>query len=249
MANRACLFCGSRTNLTKEHVYPKWLYRAFNVGGPITLMLGDNAVRTTPGLDVTLREVCGTCNNGWLHDLEGAFRSVMQDALLGHVRNPTILNSGAQRVVATWAIKTWLLLERAAIGLRGMAIESPDELVRLRRDDAPSDSSRVWIGAVRITDNTLSWLSSLLVRSPDNDHVRGVVGVFTIGAVVFHVFGPVEPPDGRPASALDIGANMRDWFVPIWPNQVEEVSWPPVAIFTLDDLQRHWPGNGVIIAP
>lgn len=247
MANRSCLFCGSRTKLTKEHVYPKWLYRAFNVGGPITFMLGDDAVRTTRGLSTTLREVCEECNHGWLHDLERAFRSVMLNALLGHVRQPTTLNSGAQQVVATWAIKTWLLLERTHVGIRGMAIESPDELFRLRRDDAPSDSSRVWLGAVRITDNTLSWLSSMLVRT--GDYVSGVVGVFTIGAVVFHVFGPVEPPDGRRARMLDIGADMRDWFVPIWPNQVEEVSWPPPAIFTLDDLQRNWPGNGVIIAP
>lgn len=245
---RSCLFCGSDTDLTKEHVYPTWLYRALNVGGPITMMLGNDVVRTTPGLSTTLREVCRACNNGWLNDLERSFRSLMLDALLGHVREPTILNSDAQRVVATWAVKTWLLLERTSIRLRGRAFESPGELLGLRRDSAPAASSRVWLGAVRITDNTMSWLSSLAVRGRDDDYEAGVVGVFTIGAVVFHIYGPFEPPVGRPARDLGITSAMQDRFVSIWPSQSEEARWPPPSIFTLDDLRQHWPGGGVIIA-
>src|SRR6266511_2152327 len=98
---RSCLFCGSRKKLTKEHVYPAWLYRALNIGGPITFMYGDETVRITPRLDTTLREVCGACNNGWLHDLEHTFRSVMLNALQGHSGEPTVLNPGAQQDVAS----------------------------------------------------------------------------------------------------------------------------------------------------
>jgi len=47
-------------------------------------MLGNDAVRITTGLSPTLREVCEACNNGWLNDLEGTFKSLMLDALLGH---------------------------------------------------------------------------------------------------------------------------------------------------------------------
>jgi hypothetical protein len=245
---RSCLFCGSRSDLTREHVYPKWLYRALKVGGPMTLMLGEEVIRTAPGLDSTLREVCGACNHGWLHDLEHAFRSVMENALLGHIREPTVLNTGAQQVVATWAIKTWLLAKRAFGGIRGKTFESPDTLQRLRRENAPSQSSRVWIGAVRVMDSTFSWLSSLACRDADDDYEFGVVGVFTIGAVVFHVYGAFEPPPGRQARLLHVGADMRDSLVPIWPSQVEEVRWPPITILTSVDLQRHWPGGGVILA-
>lgn len=248
-ASRSCLFCGSRANLTREHVYPRWLSRALKIGGPITLMLGDDVIRTTPGLSTTLREVCASCNNGWLHELEGSFRSVMETALQGYVREPTVLDAGAQQVVATWAIKTWLLLERTHIGLRGMAIESPDELRRMRSTNAPANSSRVALGAVRITDSTFSWLSSMRVRRAGDDHEFGVIGVFTIGAVVFHIFGPVEPPEGRRAGGIDIGPAMQDWYVPIWPSHLEEVRWPPQEIFTLDELRRRWPGDRVMIVP
>jgi hypothetical protein len=246
--SRSCVFCRSGTKLTKEHVYPTWLYRALNVGGPITLMLGDDAVRTTAGLGTTLREVCEACNSGWLNDLEGAFKPLMLDALLGHAREPTILNADGQRIVATWAVKTWLLLERTAIRLRGRAFESADELLGLRRDGAPAASTRVWLGAVRIADNTMSWLSSLPVRGRDDNYECGVVGVFTIGAVVFHIYGPFAPPVGRLARDLGISDAMKDRFVPVWPCQAEAVRWPPPSIFTLDDLRQHWPGGGEIVA-
>jgi hypothetical protein len=209
-------------------------------------MYGDEAVRVMPRLDTTLREVCAACNHGWLHDLERSFRSLMLNALKGHVREPTILTPGQQQVVATWAIKTWLLLERAQVFMRGMAIESPDTLSRMRRHNAPSDSSRVSIGAVRITDNTFSWLSSSRLRRAGEDYDFGVVGVFTIGAVVFHVAGAVEPPPGGRAG-FEVGG--PDWFVPVWPSHVGEVRWPPVSIFTLDDLRRDWPGHRVRIVP
>ncbi len=243
---RSCLFCGSRKKLTKEHVYPAWLYRALNIGGPITFMYGDETVRITPRLDTTLREVCGACNNGWLHDLEHTFRSVMLNALQGHIGEPTVLNPGAQQVVATWAIKTWLLLERATVHLRGMAIESPGTLLTLRRDNAPSDTSRVSIGAVRITDGTFSWLSSSRLRRVGEDYEFGVVGVLTIGAVVFHISGAVEPPRGGRSAIL---GTDPEWFVPVWPRHVPEVSWPPPSIFTLDELRRRWPGNRVLLVP
>jgi hypothetical protein len=243
---RSCLFCGSRKKLTKEHVYPAWLYRALNIGGPITLMYGNEALRTTPRLNTTLREVCATCNNGWLHDLEHTFRSVMLGAIQGHIREPTVLNPGAQQVVATWAIKTWLLLERASLHVRGMAIESPGTLLAMRRDNAPSDTSRVSVGAVRITDGTLSWLSSSRLRRAGEDYEFGVVGVFTIGAVVFNVSGAVEPPPGGRAGFAPL---RSDSWVSIWPRHVEEVSWPPSSIFTLDELRRRWPGNRVLVMP
>jgi hypothetical protein len=240
------LFCGSAKALTREHVYPAWLYRALGVGGPITLIHGDEEVRRTPQLDTTLREVCATCNHGWLHDLEQAFRSSMLEALRGHVQPPTSLDAEQQRVVAMWAIKTWLLLERAQVHLRGMAIESPDTLLNMRRADGPSDSSRVSIGAVRLTDNTLSWLSSSRLRRVGEDYDFGVVGVFTIGAVVFHLSGAVEPPPGGRAG-FQVGG--PDWFVPLWPNKVPVVRWPPPSIFRLDDLRRDWPGHQLRMVP
>lgn len=117
----------------------------------------------------------------------------------------------------------------------------------MRRNNAPSTSSRVAIGAVRITDSTFSWLSSSRLRRAGDDYEFGVVGVFTIGAVVFHIFGPVEPPYGRQPRGIDIGSGMRDRLIPIWPSQIEEVRWPPPTIFTLDDLRQQWPGNRVLI--
>lgn len=241
------MFCGSRDNLTKEHVYPRWLYRAMGVGGTVQIVRNtdgkDEVIRSARAFDVTVREVCRECNNGWLNDLEQAFRTAMLPALQGHTRPPTSLGIGSQEVVATWAIKTWLLAERAAHQIRGGSVESPGTLLHLRREHAPPKTTQVWLGAVRVSDNTFTWLSSLSVRDTAG-RSRGTVGAFTVGAVVFVIYGPMRPPDGVRGRYVKIGG---DALVQVWPHEIDEARWPPPTILTPADLPRLWPSGGSIV--
>jgi hypothetical protein len=54
-------------------------------------------------LNMQYRAVCADCNNGFLNDLEGEFRRIMRGALRGWRVD---LDPAAQRVVATWGVKT-----------------------------------------------------------------------------------------------------------------------------------------------
>ena len=134
--------------MTKEHVYPLWLTEALNIRGGVTFSTHDTPIRSAATLDVKVREVCRGCNNGWLHDLEAAFRSVMVAPMngFGLIGMPTPV----QLVMSLWAIKTWLLIERSLSYLRGETpmYAGPEVFRWLRENREPPPAMQVFIGAV-----------------------------------------------------------------------------------------------------
>jgi hypothetical protein len=245
-----CLFCGAvGVKLTNEHVYPRWLHRALNIQGDITYSSDRMPIRVVSEFDVQVREVCEVCNNGWLHDLERAFRAVMIWPMNG--LGPIPLIKPVQHVVALWAVKTWLLMEQSMAYIRGdKTLEPQPHLFReIREKGAPPATAQVWIGAVdAMPDKLISFVATRWVGTPPNPPV-GLFGVFTIGCVLFQVYMPVQwgSTQSQPF-ALGLGPSLTPFLTQIWPNQVEEVEWPPTGVFSADDLERVWPSGGHIDA-
>jgi hypothetical protein len=116
--SRACVFCGDTTEkLTREHVYADWISKFFTehykqpLTGKIELVAEDGSTREflqTP-FQHTAKIVCGTCNNGWMSDLEADVMDNVKKMILG---KPTFLNQAAQRRLATWCAKTALVIDR-----------------------------------------------------------------------------------------------------------------------------------------
>jgi hypothetical protein len=116
---RACIFCGKReAKLTAEHVLPKWLQ--LEVGGSLkggfrglhVDLVGSVSERKASGNSLTLRDVCGHCNSGWMSDLETAF-----GALLPRLRSSTAPNAfskGERHTIAAWVVKTGIVAHRSA---------------------------------------------------------------------------------------------------------------------------------------
>ena len=96
-SKRTCIFCDSK-NLTLEHIYPKWLFqilklenRTFNPGNWDMSILTSHSTDTLiknqqygDGREVRYdefktRRVCGTCNNGWLSDLETKVKPIIEN--------------------------------------------------------------------------------------------------------------------------------------------------------------------------
>jgi hypothetical protein len=107
---RTCLFCNARAT-TREHVLPRWARSALAATEPepirqlitigtqrpiererMTLLFGDTA-----------KVVCATCNNGWMSRLEASTRAIMIPMIRDEA---TLLDRNAQRILASWALKT-----------------------------------------------------------------------------------------------------------------------------------------------
>ena len=78
---RQCAFCGSESDLTREHVLPDWLTEiglelepSIHHVGPINPLPRE---WTSKPFRTTVKMVCGTCNSGWLSDREGAAKPIL----------------------------------------------------------------------------------------------------------------------------------------------------------------------------
>lgn len=253
-STKACVFCGrTGVKLTKEHAFPRWVSRALNTRGfgGVILHTQTELIRNAPELDIKIRAICKACNSGWLHDLEHAFRAVMLDPIRG-LPLAVPMPVRAQRVVALWAVKTWLLVQH---GWNTPKLDQPfplqpEVLGELRQNNRPSPNAGVWIGAVNASPTGLVARTGAhpVVMSP-RDEVIGIMGVYTVGSVLFAVYMPAVQTGAPPAKYVFrywMGDALSPYLSQIWPNQVEEVGWPPSRVMSVDDIEYFWPSTSRI---
>jgi hypothetical protein len=65
-------------------------------------------------LDVKVKVVCATCNNGWMAALEAELKPLLQDLMRCET---TLLTPVKQRRLATWVFKTALMIQKANPGV------------------------------------------------------------------------------------------------------------------------------------
>lgn len=164
--NRRCVFCNSSGALTKEHVFPQWIWRQHGVGQPPSkyvdagparfaetyLMDGEGPaaqilepVNSKPILHATgiiVRSVCQSCNNGWMSVLEVRMAEVLHLLKSGRTWRPTV---NELALVIRWTVKTVALLECAEPEIQLI----PEEVFRAIREG--SDAPGSWyLGLARV---------------------------------------------------------------------------------------------------
>lgn len=134
---RSCIFCGGRSGLTAEHIFPDWLTKFYEarIKGP---MRGTIEFVGPDGQDVSFRgtpfqrkvkTVCGDCNNGWMSALEGRMKPFLSRMIVGET---TRLRSNAQKTVAFWCVKTAFVLQYMNPGTNVVPQGHYSELYKLK---------------------------------------------------------------------------------------------------------------------
>jgi hypothetical protein len=217
-----CAFCPS-TQVTEEHVWPKWISRA--LGGPDGFtMPSPYGTRKVRSIDITV-PVCTFCNHRWLSVLENDVRPVLGPLIYGQERT---LDPDKQRLLATWAVKMALMLD-----LLGRRLFIPTGFYydfRLRR--CPLPSQVVWLGAYCGSKHA-AWAShqALHLGISTNEPPNAFVSTFTAFRAVFQVVGHLtrgnmDISDRRPMAAA---------LARIWPPREEPIDWPPRKLAFGDD--------------
>jgi hypothetical protein len=229
-------------------VIPKGLLRAFNVQGPATANVREEAgepqeVWRLRHFQVTLDgRLCKKCNNERLGGLE----QVVQPFLIpmAVLREPTILDLAMQRLLAVWAIKTVYLLE--------LAIRQRYASTRLVEGYQPSISEMGWLLAqfeqrsARLVESpplSVVWLAcwdyltpgtanrgSMVNYAPstaplpaaDGGEVIGQLATLAIGSAVFQVFTvDYVEAEVRKATARvpSLPDSIADAIRCIWPHR------------------------------
>ena len=186
-----------------EHVYPRWLLARLGAAGHTF----GGGVRAD---DLTVAEVCASCNTGWMSGLEVSFRSV---AFEQPRRGPLVETT--QLILARWFVKTAVLFH----ALAGSADRIPETDRHALRRGLPETFSvrlaRQPHAAARI-DRALR----------TGDQVAAAVRLGDLVGVVHHV---ATEGSIRPARAL-----LR-----IGPAQRRRIAWDQLpSVRSLDDALR-----------
>lgn len=161
MTKRKCIFCGAPPPLTREHVIPSWLQEYVGNGEP-SEFIGTRTnfmgmpldERRASGSSYTLKSVCGTCNHGWMSQLETRFAALLPR--LEADLNPKRFTKIERSTIAQWIVKT------------GVVAHLSSNYRRILPDDFPTWLSRGQVipGGIRVfsglieTKERILWVQS-----------------------------------------------------------------------------------------
>jgi hypothetical protein len=249
-----CVFCGATGSLSTEHVVPKWVRKALQISEPVKEYSGSTYVGAAETLAIVFHEVCVRCNSGWMESLETATRPVLGPLLLGAAPGTSrLLDSDQQTIIATWAVKTSLLL--ALSKFRGedhgwIPVSTLQWLRQYHNSRMPPPGTRVWMAGLSTSDIPASVQAACLYDADREPTAQCVT--FSVGCVLFQVFA-TEQKDA------DLSTDNEAWLAPTGPYQAALLRiapsstphrWPPRAVFSAGDrealagrLRRGLPGR------
>jgi hypothetical protein len=226
---RRCVFCGSQSDLTREHVLPDWLTAIgldlepqIHHVGPLNKVPREWSSKP---FKTTVRMVCGTCNSGWLSHLEAAAKSVIAPLILG--KSGRLLYDD-QALISTWTCKTALvslLISPDEARLAGYGVP-PAEYTTLyaQRDRLePLPLSRYWIGSYTDTRRGASiWATPFVIEAVGADSPpdipSGYAATLALGKLLVQGVRFTQP-------ALQVELMTQRGFLDIWPPQ-DALPWP-----------------------
>ena len=234
------MLCGRADRLSREHVIPRWAARELGAGAVVEERSGTE--HRLDALSVILPQVCVQCNTGWMNDLEQRTRPVLGPMLRGPAL-PALLDPSQQATLATWAVKTSLLLTHRKFTAQPGGWIPEGNLGWLHqhgRSAIPPPGARVWLGGIRPRDaataRNLSASAQAVCLIGTSGNPVAHVGTFSVGHVLFQVFCCEERNSALSSESetwLAPAGQFRSAFTLIAPSSVD-ITWPPHAVFATD---------------
>lgn len=217
-----CLMCGRDGELSREHAIPAWIGRELNTtNGPVGHQYkgfpgsGISREWTAAGVDIKVKKVCKSCNNGWMSQLEGDAQAVLTPLVRGTSRAVTTIEC---KLVTRWFLKTMLMLELAGDRTQRVALPEHEEWVRTGH--LPPDVA-LWLGGARRPSGTATGGRLVNVRVGDREG-PGWLFALIIGHAVLVAFGASEGFGQSGLTAPLSGALTR-----LWPSPPLVATFPP----------------------
>jgi hypothetical protein len=243
-APRACVWCHRRP-VSPEHVWPDWLSRALPDPGSLAHVRSreDMAelVHHAPPFTTKVKRVCGTCNTGWMSQLEEEVKPIALPLIQGQ---PHKLEARQQRTLAFWAIKTGMMFQFATPPPWFIPDLHFDELYRSRGTRTPLANSQVQLAAYGGQRQFAGFFAQPLAMTalnpdprfpPGQGMVANAYGVtLSLNQLVLQYFA--HSVQGIPRLRM-IPRGFEDVITVIWPSS-PGVRWPP----------SRWLGDGELSA-
>jgi hypothetical protein len=245
-----CLFCGSKSNLTDEHVISKGVRRRMPVAGVQAVAGIDLIGKPQTSIHIVLKDaVCKGCNGKWMSRLERGFVRILGPQL--STPQAVRLDPSHQERLSRWIVKTALLLQlyTAHADLGTGYFVPPSHLRWMANHEAPPPYTQVWLGAIRDPGNrAIFHQSGALAVDPGSP--ISYFSTFSLGYLLFQVHGVDIPSAQDPGTnweslRLDPPPPLDEALTNIWPGQGADAVWPPtraIEVATLGEVSG-WPGR------
>jgi len=241
---RQCIFCDAKAD-TAERIFPDWIGKVItNTEIEVEVVTltedGYTSCRNYPAKGAAgqrAKVVCGTCNGGWMSDLQGEAKPLLVPLVAG---KPKGLTTVEQLLAAEWAIKTAMVGETV---MRYVNAFSQEDRELVRREHRPPLRAGVHAASYAVDEpHATRFFRVVLGTSLDNAPVADVyINTIQIGHLILQVRGTHSFPatDNR---ALERIAVPNEVEIPLWP-PVERCEWPPLNILNEAALQLYATGG------
>lgn len=228
------MFCGA-TGVTKAHVFAESWTSLFDepndtrehevvhrYADPVT---GEQRVlKRAKTFALKSRKVCGTCNSGWLRELEERVKPLMAAFA---ANSPIVLTRNEQADLALWATASSLIA--MSLDPEAQAFADAELARRIYRDRRPTAGMDIWLGTN--AHGEMGWFGSHTLNISQAPEHRGAWGAsITFGYAVIHLVCH-DLPNLRMRLKGDAHRSLRR----IW-GASERVAWPLRLIMQPHDL-------------
>lgn len=227
MSTRSCVFCRQAGKLTNEDAWPRWLIaHVVKKGAQVNQRWGSQLGLTgftSTHQNITVRRVCSDCNSGWMSDLEMTTKPLLLPWIDG---NRTRLDYVQQEIIATWAIKTAMMLQYSPLHKAGVVIPASHYEAVFQRKTSPPNSVEVLIGlepaqpagalfGLRRLDVAREYWGESL--TPTLERYLGYEATLITKGLVLKILGHAGPAQIRMTKEVVISADLG--LTQIWPMQ------------------------------
>ena len=170
------------------------------------------------------RKVCGTCNSGWLRELEERVKPLMGAFA---ANSPIVLTRDEQADLALWATASSLIA--MSLDPEAQTFADAELARRIYRDRRPTAGMDIWLGAN--AHGEMGWFGSHALNISQAPEHRGAWGAsITFGYAVIHLVC-----HDLPEQRMCLKGDAHKYLRRIW-GPSDRVAWPPKKLITEFDL-------------
>lgn len=235
---RVCSFCGGAGRQSKEHAVPQWFAKLKPETASVRVEGEHRNLRkwdiVTDEVDIKVGGCCIDCNTGWMSQLEDEAKPFLLPLLAG---NEIELTPDSQETIATWAVKTCMVLEFSGAASR-VKFFTQNEREALGRERRIPSSTAVFLAGYR-GRHAFRASECPLVFSEAGHKFDGYSATMVFGALVLQVFTFRSSPGER---VFQISGSFENTEIQIWPTR-DVLIWPPEVVFDddgIDDYSNRW---------
>lgn len=220
-----CIFCDNQSG-SKEHLWPDWMHRLITFA-PINRQEGSGHVLVGQDPEVTINTVCGTCNNGWMSQLEQKNVTRLKAMLLN---TPITLDRGGMKLLTEWAVKTAMVSDSIKPRNDNENFFTRDERIAIRESRTIPERTRVWIGSLTGSHIGCHGTDFTIVANGGKTRLgTGSVntiyaGHFVVQTVTEHLHAPYV--SDQPSFITPPPTICDEGLIEIYPNMPKKVEWP-----------------------